>query len=98
MTQQARVRIMARITGTVQGVTYRATTQREARRRGLTGWVRNEPDGAVRLAVEGDPAAVDAFLVWCAGGPPGARVAAIETTVAEPVGYDQFTISRTERW
>jgi acylphosphatase len=95
--QQSRVRVMARMTGTVQGVTYRATAQREARRRGLTGWVRNEPDGAVRLEVEGDPAAVDAFLVWCAEGPPGARVAAVETTVAEPAGYEEFTILRSQR-
>src|SRR5678816_3653648 len=56
--QQATVRVIARITGRVQGVKYRATAQREARRRGLTGWVRNEPDGAVMTDVEGDPAAV----------------------------------------
>jgi acylphosphatase len=97
VTHQARVRVIARITGTVQGVKYRATAQREARQRGLTGWVRNEPDGAVLIDVEGDPAAVDAFLEWCAAGPPGARVARVETTVAEPVGYEEFTILRSER-
>jgi len=94
---QSRVRVIARITGQVQGVKYRATAQREARRRGLTGWVRNEPDGAVLVEVEGDPAAVDAFLRWCAGGPPGARVAAVETTVADPAGYEEFMILRSER-
>lgn len=98
MTDQARVRVIARITGHVQGVTYRATARREARQRGLTGWVRNEPDGAVRLEVEGDAAAVGAFLTWCAEGPPGARVAAVETTVAAPAGYEEFTILRSERW
>jgi acylphosphatase len=91
------VRVVARVTGTVQGVKYRATAQREARRRGLTGWVRNEPDGAVLIDVEGDPAAVDAFLTWCTEGPPGAQVAAVETTVADPVGYEEFTILRSER-
>jgi acylphosphatase len=98
VTHQSRVRVTARITGTVQGVNYRATAQREARRRGLTGWVRNEPDGAVLIDVEGDPAAVDAFLRWCAEGPPGARVATVETTVADPVGHEEFTILRSERW
>jgi acylphosphatase len=90
------VRVIVRITGRVQGVNYRATAAREARRRGLTGWVRNEPDGAVRVDVEGNPAAVDAFLAWCAEGPPNARVAAVETTVADPAGYEEFTIRRSE--
>jgi acylphosphatase len=97
VTDQSRVRVSARVTGTVQGVKYRATAQREARQRGLTGWVRNEPDGTVLIDVEGDPAAVGAFLGWCAEGPPGARVATVETTVADPVGYEEFTILRSER-
>ena len=97
MTHQSELRVIARITGRVQGVKYRATAQREARRRGLTGWVRNEPDGAVLIEVEGDPLAVDAFLTWCAEGPSGARVARVETTLAEPAGYEEFTILRSER-
>ena len=97
VTHQPRVRVIARITGRVQGVKYRVTAQREARLRGLTGWVRNEPDGAVLIDVEGDPAAVDAFLAWCAKGPPGARVATAETTVADPAGYAEFTIRRSEQ-
>jgi acylphosphatase len=97
VTHQARLRVIARITGRVQGVNYRATAQREARRRGLTGWVRNEPDGTVLIDVEGDPAAVGAFLTWCAEGPPNAKVGTVETSVAEPVGYEEFTILRSER-
>jgi acylphosphatase len=97
VTHQSQVRVLARVTGTVQGVKYRATAQREARQRGLTGWVRNEPDGAVLIDVEGDPAAVDAFLAWCEEGPAGARVATVETTFADPVGYEEFTILRSER-
>lgn len=97
MTHQPRVRVIARITGTVQGVKYRAMALREARQRNLTGWVRNEPDGAVLIDVEGEPRAVDAFLAWCAKGPPGARVATVETTVADPAGYAEFTILRSER-
>ena len=93
----ARVRVIARITGTVQGVNYRATAAREARQRGLTGWVRNEPDGTVLIDVEGDPAAVETFLAWCAEGPPKARVDSVETTTADPAGYEEFTILRSEQ-
>jgi acylphosphatase len=89
-------RVIARITGTVQGVNYRATSAREARRLGLTGWVRNEPDGSVLIDVEGEPEAVEAFLAWCAQGPPQARVTGVETTAAAPAGYADFRIRRDE--
>jgi acylphosphatase len=97
VTHHSQVRVIARVTGMVQGVNYRATAAREARRRGLTGWVRNEPDGAVVIDVEGDPAAIDAFLAWCAEGPPRARVDLVETTVTDPAGYQEFTILRSEQ-
>lgn len=97
MGDHSRVRVIARITGTVQGVNYRATAAREARQRGLTGWVRNEPDGVVLIDVEGAPAAVEAFLAWCAEGPTKARVDSVETTLADPAGYEEFTILRSER-
>ena len=97
MTDHSRVRVIARVTGTVQGVNYRATAARTARQHGLTGWVRNEPDGAVLIDVEGDPSSVEDFLAWCAEGPPRARVTSVETTVANPIGYLEFTIQRSER-
>ena len=94
MPNDAVARVVVRVTGRVQGVNYRATAAREARRRGLAGWVRNEPDGSVLLDVEGDPAALEAFLDWCATGPPAARVLAVEQRPADPVGVDGFTIVR----
>ena len=48
--------------GRVQGVGFRATTRDAAQRHGLTGWVRNEPDGSVALVAEGPDSAVEAFL------------------------------------
>ncbi|MFG0329639.1 MAG: acylphosphatase [Phycisphaerales bacterium] len=48
--------------GRVQGVGFRATTRFIAGRHPVTGWVRNEPDGSVRLVAEGEAAAVEAFL------------------------------------
>ena len=97
MTNQATARVIARITGRVQGVNYRVTAKREALQRGLRGWVRNEPDGSVLIDVEGEPSAVDAFLAWCAKGPPDAQVAAVETTSADPIGYAEFMIQRSQR-
>jgi acylphosphatase len=87
--------VIARITGEVQGVNYRVTAAREARRLGLAGWVRNEPDGCVLVDVEGEPEAIEQFLAWCAQGPPHARVASIATAPAAPAGYTDFTIQRT---
>jgi acylphosphatase len=96
MTNRATIRIVARVSGRVQGVYFRASAQHEAQRRGLAGWARNEADGCVLIDVEGEVDAVDDFLAWCAKGPPRARVAAVETTRAEPAGYQQFTIRRSE--
>ena len=51
-----------RYTGRVQGVGFRFTTRSIASDRAVTGWVRNEADGSVRLEVQGRAAEVDAFL------------------------------------
>ena len=50
------------VTGMVQGVGFRWTSKRIADGLGLDGWVRNNPDGSVSIAVEGESAAVDSFL------------------------------------
>ena len=74
-------RIHARVTGRVQGVSYRASTIEEARRLGVTGWVRNRSDGSVELEAQGAAGQVEALLAWCAVGPPAARVS--EVTVKD---------------
>ena len=84
-------RVIARVTGRVQGVNYRASARREAMRLGLAGWARNEPDGSVLIDVEGEPAAVEQFLRWCAEGPSAARVDTMETESAPPVGHEGFS-------
>lgn len=68
------------IEGRVQGVWYRASAQREAARLGLSGWVRNRPDGSVELLAEGPDPALEALRIWCGHGPPAAQV---ETVRAE---------------
>jgi len=81
------------ISGRVQGVYYRYSTQQEAKRRGLTGWVRNLPGGNVEAVVEGDEAAVEQMIEWCRQGPAGARVSAIEQLLTEASGeFAEFEI------
>ncbi|MEE7506240.1 acylphosphatase [Methylobacterium sp. C33D] len=62
------------VTGRVQGVSYRAWTQFEARARGLSGSVRNRDDGSVEAVFSGPPEAVAEMEALCRSGPPGARV------------------------
>ena len=73
------VRVQVLISGRVQGVFYRAYTRDQARARGLTGWVRNLPDGRVAAVFEGDRKKIDSMLAWCWEGPPYAAVDEILT-------------------
>lgn len=80
-----------RVTGMVQGVGFRWACRREATRLGLTGWVRNLPDGSVEVSVHGDDAAVRALLAWLRSGPPGASVQALgqqDEPEDPPPGFD----------
>lgn len=71
-----------RVTGRVQGVGFRYAMQSEAARRGLSGWVRNRRDGSVEALIQGEAAAVEAFVDWARRGPPGARVDALRSDAA----------------
>lgn len=62
------------VSGRVQGVFFRATTREQAEARGLTGWVRNAPDGRVEAEVQGAPDAVEQLIDDCRSGPPAAQV------------------------
>lgn len=78
--------VEVRVTGRVQGVSYRWTAAQEAERLGLSGWVRNEPDGSVAAHVEGPDEQVAAMLDWCRHGPSGARVDDVSVSDTEPSG------------
>ncbi len=80
-----RIAVEARITGRVQGVWFRGWVREQARRLGLNGWVRNQPDGSVAALLVGPGTAVAAMLALCHRGPPPARVHAVETTPVAPV-------------
>jgi acylphosphatase len=77
------------ISGRVQGVYFRANTERKAVSLGLTGWVRNLPDGRVEALFEGDREEAEAMLAWCQTGDPPARVDRVE--VAEEKASGEFT-------
>ena len=72
--------VRLRIEGRVQGVWYRAWTQGEAQKRGLTGWVRNRSNGSVEALVSGPADAVDSLIAACHQGPPAARVDRVDVT------------------
>jgi acylphosphatase len=62
------------VKGRVQGVFFRAATQREARRLGLTGWVKNRNDGSVEILAEGEEGMLRQLCMWAERGPSAARV------------------------
>ncbi|MBN2204884.1 MAG: protein-L-isoaspartate(D-aspartate) O-methyltransferase, partial [Thermoleophilia bacterium] len=76
--------VKLRLSGRVQGVYYRASTQREARRLGVAGYAKNLRDGSVEVWAQGDAAAVDALVAWCRVGPPRAEVVRVEAEDVEP--------------
>lgn len=83
------------VSGRVQGVFFRASTRREARRRDLVGWVRNTRDGQVEAHLQGPEAAVEEVLDWMrGGGPPSARVAQVAVDPAAPTPGDSFDVRR----
>jgi len=80
------------VTGRVQGVFFRAWTRDQANELGVTGWVRNCPDGRVDAHVEGDEAAVQQLLERLRRGPPSARVEDVRLWDVEPCDFDDFEV------
>jgi acylphosphatase len=82
------------ITGKVQGVFYRQATKEQALLRGLTGWVKNLPDGSVEAKIFGDEAQVATMLEWLAVGPPRAVVSDLKVSDIATEPYTSFEIAR----
>ena len=83
------------ITGTVQGVGFRAWAVIQARKLQVTGWVRNRSDGAVEAEAEGPADAVNRFRDLLAQGPHGSRVARVTEI---PVGHEPMPDPFTTVW
>ena len=88
------VRAHAVISGRVQGVFFRAETQRAADGFEILGWVRNKRDGTVEAVFEGEQQAVDAVLQWCQEGPNLAVVKNVEVKWLDYTGeFKRFDIT-----
>ena len=72
-------RVHVWVEGLVQGVFFRDSTRQAARRLGVTGWVRNLPDGRVEAVFQGETESCEKALEWVRIGPPAARVSHVET-------------------
>lgn len=88
-------RLSARITGRVQGVGFRNFTQMRARQLGVTGWVRNEEDGSVRLEAEGPRGALEDLAEAVQEGPRMARVENVDADWSPAT--DEFDVFRVRR-
>jgi len=80
------------VSGNVQGVFFRYEARERARLRGVSGWVRNLPDGRVEAVFEGPEDAVEAMVAWCREGPRGAEVTDVEAIAQDPEGVEGFDV------
>jgi len=90
----AEVRAHVIISGKVQGVFFRAETQRAAENYGVSGWVRNRSDGAVEALFEGEEEDVNTIIEWCKEGSPYSKVKNVDVTWEEYSGeFNTFEIA-----
>ncbi len=90
MTDRTRAHVF--VSGTVQGVFYRATTREQAQEAAVDGWVKNLADGRVEAVFEGPERAVESMVEWCHEGSPAADVSDVAVEYGEPRGLDGFEI------
>jgi len=78
------------VSGRVQGVFFRASTREEAKKLGLSVWVRNLPNGRVEGRASGPEASLHTFRLWLQQGPPMAKVSNLEIEEVEDSGRNDF--------
>lgn len=87
-------RLAIRISGLVQGVSFRYSTVIKAREFGFTGFVRNEPDGSVLAVAEGPEPKLKEFLRWCQTGSEYAQVEKVEASWGSATGeFGEFSVT-----
>ena len=85
--------VQATVYGHVQGVFFRAFTARRAKELGLSGYVRNLPEGAVEVQAEGERKQIEELINYLKVGPPAAKVERVATNWSEYTGsYSDFNI------
>jgi acylphosphatase len=92
-----RIRRLVVAHGRVQGVWFRDSARRRAEQLGVSGWVRNRPDGAVEAELEGPAESVEVLVRWFAHGPPDARVDRLDVDELPVRGERDFSIGRPTR-
>lgn len=90
--QTEQLRIEFRVTGEVQGVSFREAARQQADELGVKGFIRNEPDGSVYGEAEGEVEKVSSFAAWLEEGSGSARVTDVELDELDPVGYEAFGV------
>ena len=88
----ARTAKSVRVTGRVQGVFFRAWTREQAQSLGLSGWVRNCPDGSVAAHLTGEEVAVEQMIERLHSGPPSAAVEEVDVVEAAPDESGRFEV------
>jgi acylphosphatase len=83
-----------RVFGKVQGVFFRASTEKKAKALGVNGIVRNERDGSVFIEAEAEEDVIEQFIHWCKRGPEHARVDSIDIAEIDYKGYLKFEVTR----
>ena len=84
------------IEGRVQGVGFRAWVQRQAKARGLAGWVRNSADGSVEAVFTGVDVQVRAMVEACHRGPRMSLVRSVKTAIYPDENWTEFVVWPTE--
>lgn len=92
MTDQGTDRTHVHVSGRVQGVAFRDAARRKASEVGVSGWVRNLPDGRVEAVFEGDPEEVREMVSWCETGPSSADVDDLSVEHEPAEGLSDFEV------
>jgi acylphosphatase len=82
------------VTGKVQGVYYRQSAKEKALELGLTGFVKNQPDGSVFIQASGTAGQLNQLVAWCRQGPARAQVISVQVEHIEPRAFIGFTVER----
>jgi acylphosphatase len=86
------IRRRVTVHGQVQGVFFRDTVRRLAAQHGVSGWIRNAPEGTVEAVFEGAEDDVERLVRFCREGPRGAVVARLDVSEEEPEGMTEFYV------
>jgi len=86
--------IILKVSGKVQGVFFRASTEDVAEKLGIKGFVRNEINGSVYIEAEGEEKILKQFVDWCHHGPPHAVVENVSVVEGDVQHYTKFEINR----